>query len=90
MAGVKIIHVPYKGAAPQLADLAGKQSHDVRQHRRRETFHRRRRIRPIARHVRDARAALPDVPDCGVSAARRLELVNFFGFLGPAGMPTRF
>ena len=71
MAGVKILHIPYKGAAPQLADLAGKHvtmtfvsigaAHAV---------HRKRSHPPDRRHVVDARVGVAGrTCDCGHPAA---------------------
>jgi tripartite-type tricarboxylate transporter receptor subunit TctC len=89
MAGVRIRHVPYKGAAPQLADVAGKhitmtfvsigaalpfiESH---------------RIRPIGVTSATRVSALPNVPAIAeYPPLAGFELVNFFGFFGPAGLP---
>ncbi len=47
MAGVQIIHVPYKGAAPQIADVAG--------NRRRPAVHRQRQGQAHRRHLAHAR-----------------------------------
>jgi tripartite-type tricarboxylate transporter receptor subunit TctC len=89
MAGVKINHVPYKGAAPQLAGLAGK---DVTMTfvsiGAAKPFIDGNRIRPIAVTSKTRVSALPDVPAIAeYPPMAEYELVNFFGFLGPAGMP---
>ncbi len=89
MAGVKILHVPYKGAAPQLAGLAGG---DVAMTYvsigAAKPFIDGKRIRPIAVTSKTRVSALPDVPAVAeYPPLTDYELVNFFGFLGPAGMP---
>jgi len=89
MAGVKILHVPYKGAAPQLAGLAGG---DVAMTYvsigAAKPFIDGKRIRPIAVTSKTRVSALPDVPAIAeYPPLKDYELVNFFGFLGPAGMP---
>ena len=89
MAGVQILHVPYKGAAPQLAGLAGG---DVAMTfvsiGAAKPFIESGRIRPIAVTSRTRVSALPDVPAIAeYPPLEDYELVNFFGFLGPAGMP---
>ncbi|MGH8666579.1 MAG: Bug family tripartite tricarboxylate transporter substrate binding protein [Burkholderiales bacterium] len=89
MAGTKILHVPYKGAAPQLAGLAGG---DVTMTYvsigAAKPFIDGKRIRPIAVTSKTRVSALPDVPPISdYPPLKDYELVNFFGFLGPAGMP---
>ena len=89
MAGVKIVHVPYKGAAPQLADLAGKHvTMTFVSIGAAKPFIDSGKIRPIAVTSATRVAALPDVPAIAeYKPLAAYELVNFFGFLGPAGMP---
>ena len=89
MAGTKILHVPYKGAAPQLAGLAGG---DVAMTfvsiGAAKPFIDGKRIRAIAVTSKTRVSALPDVPPISdYPPLKDYELVNFFGFLGPAGMP---
>ena len=89
MAGVQILHVPYKGAAPQLADVAGK--HITMTYvsiGAALPFIQGGRIRPIAVTSTTRVSALPDVPAIAEHPPLAgFELVNFFGFLGPAGLP---
>ena len=89
MAGVQIRHVPYKGAAPQLADVAGKHiTMTFVSIGAALPFIQGNRIRPIAVTSTTRVSALPDVP--AISEHPPLagfELVNFFGFFGPAGLP---
>ena len=89
MAGVKILHVPYKGAAPQLADLAGKHvTMTFVSIGAALPFIQSGRIRPIGVTSATRVSALPDVPAIAeYPPLAAYELVNFFGFLGPAGMP---
>jgi len=89
MAGVQILHVPYKGAAPQLAGLAGG---DVAMTfvsiGAAKPFIDGGRIRAIAVTSKTRVSALSDVPPISdYPPLKDYELVNFFGFLGPAGMP---
>ncbi len=89
MAGVKILHVPYKGAAPQLADVAGK--HITMTYvsiGAALPFIESGKIRPIAVTSTTRVSALPDVPAIAEHPPLAgFELVNFFGFFGPAGLP---
>jgi tripartite-type tricarboxylate transporter receptor subunit TctC len=89
MAGVKILHVPYKGAAPQLADLAGKHvTMTFVSIGAALPFIESGRIRPIGVTSATRVSALPDVPAIAEHPPlAAYELVNFFGFLGPAGLP---
>ena len=89
MAGVQILHVPYKGAAPQLADVAGK--HITMTYvsiGAALPFIQSNRIRPIAVTSTTRVSALPDVPAIAEHPPLAgFELVNFFGFFAPAGLP---
>lgn len=89
MAGVRIQHIPYKGAAPQLADLAGKHvTMTFVSIGAAKPFIDNGRIKPIAVTSATRVAALPDVPAIAeYPPLKAYELVNFFGFLGPAGLP---
>ena len=89
MAGVKIRHVPYKGAAPQLAALAGGEvTMTYVSIGAAKPFIDSGRIRPIGVTSTSRVAALPDVPAIAEHAPLAgFELVNFFGFLAPAGLP---
>ncbi len=87
LAGIETIHVPYRGTAPALADVAGGQVT--------MTFGslaaalpliRSEAVRALAVTSRTRMAALPQVP----SLAETLpdyELVNWFGLFAPAGTP---
>src|SRR5688572_22347390 len=89
MAGVQIRHVPYKGAAPQIAALAGKEvSMTYVSIGAAKPFIDSQRIRPIGVTSLTRVPALPDVPAIAEHPPLAgFELVNFFGFFGPAGMP---
>jgi tripartite-type tricarboxylate transporter receptor subunit TctC len=89
MAGVQIMHVPYKGAAPQLADVAGKHiTMTFVSIGAALPFIEGGRIRPIGVTSLTRVSALPDVPAIAEHPPLAgFELVNFFGFYGPAGLP---
>src|SRR5690349_10331404 len=89
LAGVQIRHVPYKGAAPQIADVAGKHiTMTFVSIGAAKPFIDGQKIRPIAVTSTTRVSALPDVPAIAeYPPLAGFELVNFFGFLGPAGMP---
>src|SRR5688572_16967720 len=89
VAGVKILHVPYKGAAPQLAALAGGEvTLTYVSIGAAKPFIESGRIRPIGVTSTTRVSALPDVPAIAEHPPLAgFELVNFFGFFGPAGLP---
>ena len=89
MAGVQIRHVPYKGAAPQLAAVAGKEvSLTYVSIGAAMPFIQGNRIRPIGVTSSTRVSVLPDVPAIAEHPPLAgFELVNFFGFFGPAGLP---
>src|SRR5688572_30487348 len=89
LAGVQVRHVPYKGAAPQLAAVAGKEvSMTYVSIGAAMPFIQSNRIRPIAVTSATRVAVLPDVPAIAEHPPlASFELVNFFGFFGPAGLP---
>jgi tripartite-type tricarboxylate transporter receptor subunit TctC len=89
MAGVQIMHVPYKGAAPQIADVAGKHiTMTFVSIGAALPFVQSNRIRPIAVTSSTRVSVLPDVPAIAEHPPLAgFELVNFFGFFAPAGLP---
>jgi tripartite-type tricarboxylate transporter receptor subunit TctC len=88
LAGVQIRHVPYKGAAPQVADVAGKHiTMTFVSIGAALPFIESNRIRPIAVTSTTRVSALPNVPAIAeYPPLAGFELVNFFGFFGPAGL----
>ncbi|MEK7875370.1 MAG: tripartite tricarboxylate transporter substrate binding protein [Pseudomonadota bacterium] len=88
MAGVKMVHVPFKGAGPAIIDLIGGQLELVFVN-----------IPPVISHVRAGKlkaigvttkqraSVLPDVPTISESGLTGYEVTTWFGILGPAGLP---
>ena len=89
MAGVSIRHVPYKGAAPQIADVAGKHiTMTFVSIGAALPFINSQRLRPIGVTSLTRVSVLPDVPAIAEHPPLAgFELVNFFGFFAPAGVP---
>ena len=88
LAGVDILHVPYKGSGPLVTDLLGGQiemSFDT--------------LTPVYQHVKAGKlralavttgkrsTALPDVPTLAESGLKDFDLGTWFGVLAPAGTP---
>ena len=87
-AGIKLLHVPYKGAAPALTDVLGGQvdvyfatAQSVAEHIRAGTL--------LALAVTSARRlpALPNVPTIAESGYKDFEAISWYGVLAPAGTP---
>jgi tripartite-type tricarboxylate transporter receptor subunit TctC len=88
MTGVKMVHVPYKGAAPALNDLLGGHIDLVFTS-----------IPPALAHMQSGRLralgvasmkrsfALPDVPTIDESGLRGFEVTSRYGIVAPAGTP---
>jgi tripartite-type tricarboxylate transporter receptor subunit TctC len=88
MGGFKMVHVPYKGAAPAGVDLAAGRVHlsmlgvgSVRSQLAAGTV----RVLAVAAPTRIA--ALPDVPTFTEAGLHGYEVTNWFGVLAPAGTP---
>ena len=87
-AGVKLMHVPYKGGAPALNDLVG--SHvDIFVSSLPQVLPLARSGQVKALAVTSARrtALLPDVPTLEESGIPGVDLGTWWGVAGPAGMP---
>ena len=89
LAGLDIVHIPYKGSAPALADLLAGQvdmMFDL--------------VLTAAPHVRSGKAralavtgarrttVLPDVPTVAEAGLPGYEVTAWFGLFGPAGLPA--
>lgn len=87
MAGVDLMHIPYKGAAPALNDLLGGQIPvmfdsvpGVLQHIRSG------KLRALAVTSLKRSAALPDVPTVDESGLKGFDSTAWFGLYGPGNM----
>ena len=88
-AGLDMMHIPYKGSAPAIADLLGGQVP--------VTFEatsaiasavRSGRVRPLGVASLKRLALFPDVPTIAESGYPGFEIVGFTGVLAPAGTPA--
>ena len=88
MAGVDIVHVPYKGSAPSMQDVMGGQVEmtfdsllqalpQIRDHR----------LKVLAVLGKSRSAQLPEVPTVDESGLPGYELTNWFGLAAPAATP---
>jgi tripartite-type tricarboxylate transporter receptor subunit TctC len=88
-AGVRFMHVPYKGGAPALNDLVG--SHvDIFVSSLPQVLELARsgQVRALAVTSTKRTALLPDVPTLAESGLPGVDLGTWWGIAGPAGMPA--
>jgi tripartite-type tricarboxylate transporter receptor subunit TctC len=88
MTGVSMVHIPYKGSAPALADLLGGQADLMFDN-----------LPPSLPHIKSGRlhalavttarrsAAMPDLPTMAEAGVPGYESGSWFGVLAPAGTP---
>ena len=89
MAGIKLLHVPYKGAAPALSDLAGGQLQMMFNSALAvATFVKEGRLRLIAQTGLKRSPALPELPTVAESGLPGFEVTGWFGLLAPARTPA--
>jgi len=86
LAGVDMVHVPYKGSAPLLTDLlAGRVDATFDSFTVYEEHIKSGRVRALAVTSRTRMAALPQVPTLAESGLAGYEVSNWLGLLAPAG-----
>ena len=88
MAGVNILHVPYKGGGPATIDLiAGQVQMSIGSLIVILPHQRSNKIRIIATGGAKRAAALPDIPTVAESGVPGYEANNWWGVMAPAGTP---
>lgn len=88
LAGIKTLHVPYKGTAPSLADLvAGQVQLAISPQAAFIPFVRSGRLKAIAVTGDNRLGALPDVPTFREGGLPEYELKGWYGVLAPAATP---
>ncbi|WP_240980447.1 Bug family tripartite tricarboxylate transporter substrate binding protein [Ramlibacter agri] len=88
MAGVNMVHVPYKGSAPLLTDLlSGRVDATFDSFTVYEEYIKTGRVRALAVTSRTRMAALPQVPTLAEAGLTGYEVSNWLGLLAPAGTP---
>ena len=87
-AGIDVIHVPYKGAGPALADLLGGQvTMMVDNLPSSMSYIKAGKLRALAVTSKNRVAELPDVPTMMQSGFPNFEVTAWFGLFVPAGTP---
>jgi tripartite-type tricarboxylate transporter receptor subunit TctC len=89
MAGIEMVHVPNKGMNPAVVDLLGGQVQVLFASVPALLTEKSDRVRPIAMAERKRSALMPKLPTMAESGLPGLEVGNWAGLLGPAGMDAR-
>ncbi len=85
MGNIKMLHVPYRGAAPALTDLAGGQVQLMFNSAMAVApFVKDGRLRLIAQTGAKRAAAMPDLPTVAESGIAGFEVTGWFGLMAPA------
>src|SRR5665647_1547502 len=88
MAGVKMVHIPYKGAAPAMADLLAGQVQLMFDNLASALPHvKAGKLRALAVTTLARSPAMPDLPTIAESGLPGFDLSTWFGLLVPAGTP---
>ncbi len=88
MAKVDLVHVPYKGSAPAMADLLGGQIPMMFDTIITALPHvKAGKLRGIAVTKGTRSEAVPDMPTIAEAGLPKFEAVSWIGLMGPAGMP---
>jgi tripartite-type tricarboxylate transporter receptor subunit TctC len=85
-AGIKLTHVPYRGAAPAVNDLIAGQIDGVVDNPPTVLPHiNAGRLRPLAVAAKERLALLPDLPTAAEAGVAGFEASSWFGIMAPAG-----
>jgi tripartite-type tricarboxylate transporter receptor subunit TctC len=88
MAGVNLVHVPYKGSAPAMTDLLGGQLSAIIDNLPLALpYIKSGKVRALAVTGPKRVPVLPDVPTMAEAGLTGYELTNWFGLVVPAGTP---
>ncbi len=88
LAGVKLLHVPYKGSAPLLNDmLAGRIDITFDSYAVYEPHIKAGKVRPLGVTSKERMQTLPALPTIAESGLAGFEVANWLGVLAPAGTP---
>lgn len=88
IAGVDLLHVPYKGSAPAMADLLGGQVQLMFSDAPSALPHiKTGRIRALGIASQERSALIPDVPAIGESGLHGYEAYSWAGIVAPVGTP---
>lgn len=87
--GAKLLHVPYRGSAPAVADLLGGQVSVMFDTTPSAMPHfKSGKTRPLAVTTAKRSSALPDVPTLAEAGVPGIDIGTWYGFMAPAGTPA--
>jgi len=87
-AGIKLTHVPYRGAAPVMTDLLAGQIDGAVDNPPTVLPHiNAGKLRPLAVAGRERLALFPNVPTAAEAGLKNFEASSWFGIMAPAGTP---
>ena len=86
--GLFMVHIPYRGSAPAFTDLMGGQVQFMAESiPQAASYHKQGKVKALAVTSRERNPALPDTPTVIEAGIPGFEVVGFYGFLAPAGLP---
>jgi tripartite-type tricarboxylate transporter receptor subunit TctC len=86
--GLFMVHIPYRGSAPAFTDVIGGQVQFMAESiQQAANYHKQGKVRALAVTSIERSPALPDIPTVIESGIKGFEVVGFYGFLAPAGLP---
>jgi len=89
LAGIDIVHVPYKGSTPALGALVGGEvSMMFSNVADTQPYIKSGRMRPLAVTSTKRAPPLPDVPTMAEAGLKDFQVLSWFGLLAPAGTPA--
>ena len=89
LAGIEMVHVPYKGSGQAIPDLIGGQIQLMIEPLPSALPHiRGGKVRALAVTTRQRSASLPDVPTAEEAGLSGFEVMAWYGLLAPAGTPA--
>ena len=89
VAGVDVLHVPYKGSGPAMTDLMGGQVLSMIETVPAAQAHvKAGKLRALAVAAASRAEALPDVPTSAEAGLKGFEVSSMFGIVAPAGTPA--
>jgi len=87
-AGIEMVHIPYRGGAPALADLVGGQLQLMFGNASSTLpFVRADQLRALAVTAANRQAYAPDLPTVAEAAIPGFNVVEWYAVIGPAGIP---
>lgn len=88
LAQVDMVHVPYKGAAPAVADLLGGQIHLMFDNLASALPHvKAGRLRAVAVTTEQTSPRVPELPTISAAGLKGFDVSTWFGVFAPAGLP---